>query len=170
MKLVLGKQGDPAKFKSGGEHLYHVTTADRLPAIAESGLVPGLPSRWEGEYAQWSAGKVFFTMDLWVAGRFVAEELDRDFHRGGEIQVPVLLRIHKKHLRGAREDMLWFNVYVERTISPDKLEAWVPWKQEWIPLADAVQGFKGLSFGRVTDSVEFEKLKQDFFEKDWVRR
>lgn len=170
MKSTLGKKGDPARYPSDAVYLYHVTTADRLVGISELGLRPGLPSRWEGEYALWSAGKVFFTLDLWVAGQFIDEEMERDFYRSREIQMPVLLRVQRRKLKHAREDMLWFNVYVERPVNPDVLEVWVPWEDRWVSMADAVEEFRGFAFRRVDDRAEFEKVKRDFFEKDWVLR
>lgn len=160
----LSAKGDPAKFRSAGDYLYHVTTADRLDRIAREGLVPGLPSRWEGEVAQWSAGKVFFTMDLYVAGCFMTEEMERQFRRGDPIALPVLLRARKKALRGAKEDMLWFSVYLERAVPPEKLEVWIPWAAAWAPLQEAYGQFEGAILGRPSTPEEFERLRMRFFE------
>jgi len=159
----LGGKGDPAKLKTS-EYLYHVTTADRLPAIADKGLVRFLPSRWDGEFADWSAGKIFFTMDLYIAGRFMVDELEREFSRGETLQLPVLLRVHRKAIRDAREDMLWFNVYVTRTVPPEHLAVWVPERKTWVPLLEAYRDFEGKILGQPRSREEFDQLRREFFQ------
>src|SRR5262245_28468701 len=145
-------------------YYFHATTANRLPSIAEFGLLPGLPSRWAGKLSRWSAGKVFFTADRWAVGMFIKDEMKRNAKRGEEIQVPALLRVPRTAIRDAREDMLWFNVFVERPVGPEDREVWVPWAKAWIPIVDAASEFKDLSFGRVKN---LEKLMHQYFEKDW---
>lgn len=158
----MGAKGDPAKLKTS-EYLYHVTTADRLPAIAEKGLVRFLPSRWDGEFADWSAGKIFFTMDLYIAGRFMVDELEREFSREETLQLPVLLRVHRKAIRDAREDMLWFNVYVTRTVPPEHLAVWVSERKTWVPLLEAYREFEGKILGQPRTKEEFDRLRGEFF-------
>lgn len=159
----LGAKGGPAKFTPDLEYLYHATTADRLPEIVERGLIPGLPSRWTGEFAEWSSGKLFFTMDLYISGQFVSNEMEREFERGEPIQFPVVLRASRKTLRGAREDMLWFNVYVKRRIAPEDLEIWLPWELEWAPLLEAYGQFEGKILGTPRTKEEFDRLHQEYF-------
>lgn len=158
----LAGKGDPAKLKTS-EYLYHVTTADRMPAIAEKGLVRFLPSRWDGEFADWSSGKIFFTMDLYIAGRFMVDQIEREFQRGEAVQLPVLLRVHRKAIRDAREDMLWFNVYVTRTVPPEHLAVWVPEKKVWAPLLEAYKEFEGKILGQPRTKEELDQLRQEFF-------
>ena len=102
-------------------------------------------------------------MDLYISGQFVGNEMEREFERGEPIQFPVVLRASRKTLRGAREDMLWFNVYVKRRIAPEDLEIWLPWELEWAPLLEAYGQFEGKILGTPRTKEEFDQLHQEYF-------
>lgn len=130
-----------AKSKPEPEFIYHVTTAAKLPSIAEHGLVP---SRGTGGgvgrygYQDWSRGKVFLTGKrdaFYWHGRVEAHAEDQTDDLRGDRAVPVVLRV--KNLRRmlqadtvARSEGQDDSYFVRRRIPPGQLQVFDG--QRWV--------------------------------------
>jgi hypothetical protein len=118
-----------------GRWLYHSTFSGNLPQIARDGLVPTEPGQ-ESVYR-----KLYFTGIMSDAVRHIEWAFgEHNFESAGD---PVLLRTHSAHLPDVQEaESVCDDWYVEETVPAVFIQVWVPEKQAWIEVREAVkQGY-----------------------------
>lgn len=126
-----GERGAPPGY------LYHSTFSDRIWNIARLGLLPSEHPRWSGKLGKWSIGKIFFSRHVSTVAFYAANHFARELFRNGESPDPILLRVDSKNLKDAERDTFsaddWF---IERAVTPDQIEVWIPWDKKWAPLKE----------------------------------
>lgn len=125
--------------------LYHATFSDRIVSIAEDGLVPSKEPQWGGLLRAWSSGKVFFSTTV-AAVRFYAGILfSVMLSEQGRSPAPVLLRVPAEIPAGLAQDQAsaadW---YTRRRVPAAQIDAWVPWRRAWSPVADVAEALSNL--------------------------
>ena len=133
-----GKEGESAP-----SPLYHVTYLNRIPSIAEHGLVPNAPPTMQGAWLQrYSRGKVFLTeakgVPWWIY--HLEEHAGASTDTPEEGWAPVVLRcwddrvmsLDPEGTRDARWNNAWFTT---EPIRPEWFELWDGF--EWVELEDA---------------------------------
>lgn len=133
----------PDVLEGVGRWLYHSTLADALQGIADHGLAPDEKRRWGGMLADWAQGKVFFTGTIPMAAGYARMIFRENLESQGWSWDPVLLRVHSTHLGDIEQDRQSFDDwYVERKVPAIFLQVWVPQKEAWIEVREAVkQGY-----------------------------
>lgn len=126
-----------------GTWLYHSTFADALPKIAKEGLSPGNNPQWEGQFSDWSKGKIFFAGFLPMAAGYADTIFTNNLAENNWSWDPVILRAFSAHLGDVEHDPHSVeNWYVERAVPAVFLQVWVPEKQAWVEVREAVaQGY-----------------------------
>lgn len=115
-----------------GRWLYHSTFSGNLPQIVRDGLVPTEPGQ-ESVYP-----KLYFTGIMKDAVRHIEWAFgEHNFESAGD---PVLLRTHSAHLPDVQEaESVCDDWYVEETVPAVFIQVWVPEKQAWIEVREAVK-------------------------------
>lgn len=146
--------------KGAGRWLYHSTFAVDLPNIARHGLVPSDEGPDSGHPVLYLTG---------IIGEAVGH-IRYAFDTIGSVSPgdPVLLRVHSLHVADVRQVASfsddWF---VERSIPAIFVQVWVPEKQAWIEVREAVdQGYFA------TDRRTYGSTLQDllrYIEESWPK-
>lgn len=122
-----------------GMWLYHSTFADVLPAIAAEGLVPGSKPQWGGQFSDWSKGKIFFAGLMPMAAGYADTIFTDNLANNEWSWDPVIIRAFSAHLGDIEHDPHSMeNWYVERPVPAVFLQVWVPQKQAWVEVREAV--------------------------------
>lgn len=126
-----------------GIWLYHSTFADALPTIAKEGFIPDARPRWGGQLADYAKGKIFFTGTQKMAAGYAEMVFTQYLRDHGWSWDPILLRAFSAHLGDVEQDPHSFDDwYVERPVPAVFIQAWVPQKEAWIEVKEAVaQGY-----------------------------
>lgn len=124
----------------GARWFFYSALADALPDMADRGLYPVEESRSGGELPDWAKGKVFLAETQDQAAHHAARVFRNALEKQGWSWDPILLRVHSAHLADAVPDPHSFHDWsVERKIPWTFLQVWVPEKQAWIEVREAVK-------------------------------
>lgn len=108
-----------------GRWLYHSTWAVDLPNIAKHGLTPEADN-----------GKLYLTAVLKQVVRHIQSGISQ-FVSAGD---PILLRVHSAHIGDIeQENSLSDDWYIQRPIPAIFVQIWVPQKQAWIEVREALE-------------------------------